>query len=211
MDARAHKGFWWLIASRFLFLCGIYGIQSFAQYFVRDVLAVSNPIKLTGDLLAVITLALMVFVVAGGWLGDRFGHKRILLVASLVGATGCLLLLQANTPGRLLAFGSVVGVGLGLFLTANWALVNEQAPVAEAGKFLGLTNLATAGAGMVGRLEGPFIDLLNNARPGAWWGYMLLFLSAAAFMLLSALLLRRVPGKRSPRDKQGRGWQEEGA
>lgn len=211
VDARAHKGFWWLIASRFLFLCGIYGIQSFAQYFVRDVLAVSNPIKLTGDLLAVITLALMVFVVAGGWLGDRFGHKRILLVASVVGATGCLLLLQANTPGRLLAFGSIVGVGLGLFLTANWALVNEQAPVAEAGKFLGLTNLATAGAGMVGRLEGPFIDLLNNARPGAWWGYMLLFLSAAAFMLLSALLLRRVPGKRSPRDKQGRGWQEEGA
>jgi MFS family permease len=97
------------------FLCGIYGIQSFAQYFVRDVLAVSNPIKLTGDLLAVITLALMAFAVAGGWLGDRFGHKRILLMASLVGATGCLLLIQADTPGRLLAFGSVVGVGLGLF------------------------------------------------------------------------------------------------
>jgi hypothetical protein len=79
-----------------------------------------------------------------------------------------------------------------LFLTANWALANELAPAAAAGKFLGLTNLATAGAGAVGRLQGPMIDVLNNARPGAFWGYTALFVLAALCVLVSALLLRRV-------------------
>ncbi len=192
IDWKANRNYAWLIASRLFFLISIYGVQVFAQYFVRDVLAVPNPIKLTGDLLAAITLSLVAFSLVGGWLGDRLGHKRVTYLACLVGGSGCFLLLWASTPGRLLAFGIVFGIGIGLFLTANWALANELAPPAEAGKFLGLTNLATAGAGAIGRLEGPFIDLLNNARPGAWWGYAGLFLAGTVCIAISALLLTRV-------------------
>jgi MFS family permease len=197
VDLRVHAGYAWLIASRLFFLSGIYGIQAFAQYYVRDVLAVANPIALTGNLLATITLALIVFALAGGWLGDRFGHKVMSLAASLVGAAGCVLLAWARTPETLLAFGSVLGVGIGLFLTANWALCNQLAPSDQAGKFLGLTNLATAGAGAIGRLEGPLIDLGNNANPGVWWGYTGLFLSGALCILLSAILLVKVPRGKS--------------
>ena len=196
VDLRVHSGYAWLIGSRLLFLSGIYGIQTFAQYYVRDVLAVPNPIALTGNLLATITLALMVFAVGGGWLGDRFGHKAMSLVASLIGALGCVLLLWARTPETLLIFGSVVGMGIGLFLTANWALCNQLAPADQAGKFLGLTNLATAGAGAIGRLEGPLIDLGNNANPGVWWGYSGLFIAGAVCILFSAVLLVKVPGRR---------------
>ena len=103
-----------------------------------------------------------------------------------------LLLLMARTPQTLLLFGGVVGVGIGLFLTANWALVNRLAPLAEAGVFLGLTNLATAGSGAVGRLLGPFIDLANNANPGAFLGYTMMFIFGALCTGGSALLLRRV-------------------
>jgi MFS family permease len=192
IDWRAHRGFVWLVVSRLFFLLAIYGIQVFAQYYLRDVLAVENPVKLTGDLLASITLALVFAALAGGWLGDRFGHVRMSYLASAIGALGCLLLLLARTPTTVLAFGSVLGVGIGLFLTANWALLNNLAPAAEAGKFMGLTNLATAGAGALGRLEGPFIDLLNNARPGAWWGYSGLFLMGALSIAVSAVFLSRV-------------------
>jgi len=126
-------------------------------------------------------------------LGDRFGHKSMSYIASLIGGAGCLLLLWARTPGTLLVFGSVLGIGIGLFLTANWALANELAPAEETGKFLGLTNLATAGAGAIGRLEGPFIDLLNNARPGNWWGYSGLFLFGAICIVVSVVFLARIP------------------
>jgi MFS family permease len=196
IDLRVHRAFAWLIASRFLYLIGIYGVQSFAQYYVRDVLAVANPIELTGNLLAAITLALIFFALGGGWLGDRIGHMRVSLLASLFGFLGCMLMILARTPETLLIFGSIFGVGIGLFLTANWALANELAPQAEAGKFMGLTNLATAGAAAVGRLEGPLIDALNNANPGAWLGYMGLFLIGAVCILGSAFLLYAVRSAR---------------
>jgi MFS family permease len=181
-----------LIGSRFLFLLGIYDIQGFVNYYIRDVMNVENPVKLTGDLLAIITLALMAFAIGGGWAGDRFGHKRLQAIACVVGAVGCLLLLGARTPVTLLAFGSVLGAAIGLFLTANWALANKLSPAAEAGKYLGLSNLATAGAGALARLGGPAIDLLNNAHSGMWYGYIAMFIFGAIATLGSALLLRQV-------------------
>ena len=180
-----------LIASRFLFLAGIYGIQVFALYYVRDVIGASNPIQLTANLLAVITLTLVVFALAGGWLGDRIGHQHIQMAASIVGFIGCLLMLAARTPTTLLAFGIVLGIGIGLFMTSNWALAIQNAPGDQAGEYLGLTNLATAGAGALSRLQGPFIDGLNNAFPGAWWGYTLIFLLGAAGIAVSAWILMR--------------------
>jgi MFS family permease len=173
-------------------LLGIYDVQVFAQYYIRDVIRAANPVKLTGDLLAVITLSLIAFAVAGGWLGDRVGHKRMLWVASGLGAVGCLLLLGARTPTTLLGFGSVLGIGIGLFLTSNWALANKLAPHEQAGKYLGLTNLATAGSGATGRLLGPLIDLLNNASPGAFNGYTMMFVFGAGCAVVSALVLRKV-------------------
>jgi len=193
IDFGEHSAFAWLIASRLFYLAGIYGIQTFAQYYVRDVLNVSNPIQLTGNLLAMIALALTFFTVFGGWLGDRIGHQRLSALASLIGAVGCLALIWARTPTTLLLFGSILGMGIGLFLTANWAMANHLAPAAEAGKFLGLTNLATAGAGVIGRLEGPLIDLLNNWKPGLWWGYTGLFIAGVFSLLGSAMLLRKIP------------------
>jgi MFS family permease len=192
VDFRSNSAYWWLIASRYVFLVGIYEIQSFLQYYVRDVMAVANPVQLTGDLLAAITLTLMAFAFGGGWLGDRFGHKRLLAVAGGLGAVGCLLLMGARTPQTLLVCGSVVGAGIGLFLTSNWALATGMAPSQEAGKFLGLTNLATAGAGATARLSGPLIDALNNAWPGAFAGYMAMFIAGAVLTLLSVVLLQRV-------------------
>jgi MFS family permease len=195
--ALGHESYPWLLGSRFLFLLGIYDIQVFAQYYIRDVIATDNPVKLTGDLLASITLALIACALGAGWLGDRLGHRKVQYVASAVGTLGCLLLLMARTPQTLLIYGGVVGVGIGLFLTSNWALVNRLAPVAEAGVFLGLTNLATAGSGAVGRLLGPVIDLLNNANPGSFAGYTAMFIFGAVCTGASALLLTRASTDRN--------------
>ena len=182
----------WLIASRFFFLVGIYDIQVFAQYYIRDVIPTDNPIKLTGDLLASITLALIVCALAGGWIGDRVGHKRVQYLAGGIGALGCLLLLFTRDATSLLIFGGITGVGIGLFITANWALLNRAAPLAQAGVYLGLTNLATAGSGAIGRLMGPVIDGLNNASPGQFNGYAAMFIFGAVCTGLSGLLLAKV-------------------
>ena len=194
---RENAAYWWLILQRGVFLLGIYGLQAFAQYYLRDVLQVANPVKTTGDLLAALTVALVVLSVLGGWLADKFGAKRILFAASLLSSVGFFLLWLAKTPGMLVLYGSVLGAGIGLFLTASWALANQLAPAGESGKYLGLTNLATAGSGALARLEGPLIDSLNAAHPGLWFGYMAMFAFGALCTLLSAFLLNRVTIKRN--------------
>jgi MFS family permease len=186
-------GFAWLILSRFVFLAGVYGVQAFAQYFIRDTLGVADPVKLTGDLMAAIALSLMAFAFGSGWLCDRFGRKPLHVVAALLVAGGSLLMILAHSPTAVLLCGSIIGAGAGVFLTSNWALATDLAPQAEAGKFLGLTNLATAGAGALSRFTGPALDWLNNLQPGRFMGYTALFISSAFFALLALIVLLKVP------------------
>jgi MFS family permease len=192
VNFRENPSYWWLIAERFLFLIGIYGVQTFAQYYLQDVLRVPDPPKQTGDLLAVLTLTLVVLVLIGGWLTDKYGARRILAIGTLISGIGMFLMLFATDMNGLLIFGSVLGAGIGLFLTSNWALANSLAPQGEAGKYLGLTNLATAGSAAIARLEGPALDALNAAWPGAWIGYKGLFVFGALCICLSIFLLRKI-------------------
>ena len=192
IDFRQNSSYWWLIAERMLFLLGIYGLQVFAQYYLQDVLRVPDPPKQTGDLLAALTITMIILILFAGWLTDKYGAKRILVIGTLVAAGGMLLMLLAIDVRGLTIFGSVLGAGIGLFLTSNWALANSLAPQEEAGKFLGLTNLATAGSAALARLEGPVLDWLNAMWPGAWIGYKGLFIFGAVSMLLSLFFLRRI-------------------
>jgi len=189
VDLRKNRSYWWVIGERGLFLLGIYGVQSFAQYYLQDVLRVPDPPRQTGDLLAALTISLVVLVLIGGWMVDRFGAKRILYAGTCLATVGMLIMMPARSIPGLLASGMVLGAGIGLFLTANWALTNKLAPLQEAGKYLGLSNLATAGSGAVARLEGPLLDWMNALWPEQWAGYTFMFIFGAVCMLLSMILL----------------------
>lgn len=101
-------------------------------------------------------------------------------------------MLAATEIGWLYGAGSLIGAGMGLFLTSNWALANQMAPVEHAGRHLGLANIATAGAAALARLEGPVVDWLNGAQPGAWRGYEGIFVFGAVCILLSTWFLTKL-------------------
>jgi hypothetical protein len=75
-------------------------------------------------------------------------------------------------------------------------LSNRLAPPDQAGKFLGLTNLATAGAGALSRLEGPLIDMTNNAIPGMWMGYTGMFVFGSICAIISLVMLSKIDLKK---------------
>ena len=153
---------------------------------------VANPVKATGDLMTALALMLVIAAPLGGWLADKIGARRVVQAASLISAAGCFLLLEAHDLDSLVLFAGVLGAGIGLYLSSNWALASRLAPRAQAGKFLGLTNLATAGASAFSRLLGFPVDWLNHAHPGAFWGYSGLFILGGIGALLSLILLARV-------------------
>jgi len=197
VDLRRYPRYAWLLASRFLILLGVYAVQSFAQYYIRDWLGASSPAEVTGNLMATIGVALTLLVFPAGMLSDRFGRMRLNVVAGGLAALGILSLLLVRDISALYLSGGIIGVATGIFVSVNWALATDLIPHAEAGKYLGLSNLATAGAGAASRLGGPLIDGVNALRPGAYLGYPVLFALAAASTLLGTLLMLRIRDERS--------------
>ncbi len=87
--------------------------------------------------------------------------------------------------------GSIMGVGAGVFLATNWALGTDLAPPEEAGRYLGISNLAGAGAGIVGvGIGGPMADFFNALRPGL--GYSVILVVYGMLFLFSVGALTRV-------------------
>lgn len=189
---REYPDYAWLIASRFLILLGIYAVQTFAQYFIRDRLAVPNAPEVTGNLMATIGVALTALVFPAGWLSDRVGRRMLNIGAGLLAALGIFLLLFVNNIPSLYGVGAIIGIATGIFVSVNWALATDLIPVEKAGLYMGLTNIATAGSASVSRLGGPLIDGLNAVRPGAYMGYAVLFVVSSVSALAGALLMFRI-------------------
>lgn len=201
LDYRRYSSYAWLLASRFLVMAGVYAVQGFAQYFIRDVLNSPNPAGATAQVMAVVGLGTAALVYPAGYASDRLGRKKVNVAAAGLCAVGVFLLLTVRAFPQLFIAGAVLGIGLGSFLSVNWALATGLVPADEAGHFLGLSNLATAGAAATSRLGGPLIDLVN-----ARWenrGYQALFALAGCSILLGAVLLWRkvnAPPNGVPRD-----------
>ena len=189
VEPRRHPAYTRLIAGRFLVLLGIFSVQAFAQYYIADRLGVANAAQVTGNLLATIGLALTLLVFPAGLLSDRFGRVRLNVFAGGLASLGLFLLVFARSVTSLYAFGAIIGIATGIFLSVNWALATDLIPQDEAGKYLGLSNIATAGAGAVSRLAGPMIDGLNAVRPGEFWGYPALFVLAGLSALMGGAVM----------------------
>ena len=192
-DARMQSSFTWWVVNRLLFLAAVTSIQTFAVYFLMYAFRVSleEATGINGTLMIMVGLTTLVGALASGWLADRFGRKRLVGLSGLVAAVGALVLLAtiwAPNMGLIYAVGVVVGVAAGVFMTSNWALGTDLVPPAEAGRYLGISNLAGAGAGIIGSgIGGPVADYLNGYRPGL--GYFAIFAGFAILLVLSTVSL----------------------
>jgi MFS family permease len=187
-----HPAYARLLAARFLILLGIYAVQGFAQYYIQDWLALPNPAAVTGNLMATIGLALTLLVFPAGWLSDRVGRWSMNVAAGGLAALGIFLLILARSVLAVYLFGGLIGMATGVFLSVNWALATDMIPQDEGGKYLGFSNLATAGAGAASRLGGPLIDGVNALLPGRFLGYPVTFGLASLATLAGAFMLLRL-------------------
>jgi MFS family permease len=79
-----------------------------------------------------------------------------------------------------------------MFLAVDWALMTDIIPMAAAGRYMGLSNVATGASSPIGvAIGGLVLDAVNKAA-GFGTGPRVAFLIGAAFYLVAALLLRPV-------------------
>jgi MFS family permease len=139
----------------------------------------------------VIGIFILITALVSGWLADKIGRKRLVGMSGIIAAIGnCFLLSTIWIPNFALVYfaGIIIGLATGLFVTANWALGTDLVPPAEAGRYLGVSNLAGAGSGIIGAgIGGIMADYLNGIHPGL--GYFSVFASYAVLFSLSTVSL----------------------
>jgi MFS family permease len=149
---------------------------------------VDKPASATANLLIVVGVFTLLAALGSGFLADKVGRKQLLVVAGLLATAGTVLLIASPSMIMVYVSGSILGLSAGLFMTTSWALGADLAPKAEAARYLGISNLAGAGAGIVGAgIGGPLADFFNGYSQGA--GYLVVFAIYAACFLLSIVTL----------------------
>ncbi|MCK5314602.1 MAG: MFS transporter [Anaerolineales bacterium] len=115
-----------------------------------------------------------------GRLGDRIGHRRILIVSALAAAALYLPQSLVTAGWQLLVLQALVGVALGGIVPAISALLARYTRAGEEGAVYGLDNSINAGSRAVAPLLG--------AAVGYWFGLRATFVATAVLFLAAGLL-----------------------
>ncbi len=99
-------------------------------------------------------VSLAVFIPASGWLGDRFGPRRVLLGSIVVFTVASALCGQASSLGELTAFRILQGVGGGLMTPVGMAMLWRTFPPAERIRAAAILLVPTALAPALGPVLG---------------------------------------------------------
>jgi len=217
-----NRDFLWLMVSRLLIFMGFGGLQNFAFFYFDNVffqhdrkattIAASTLLGLSIGVAALITWP-------ASRLSDRIGRKPLIFTSGLFGAAGTLLLVFSHflwVPEGLLSplarllkvpdlaaqatlSGLVIGLGLGVFFSVDWAFIQDIIPPNEGGLYMGFSNIATAGAGIIAVfIGGPILDTFN-AGPrllGLPGGFPVVFGLFVVWFVIGSLSILKVPERR---------------
>jgi MFS family permease len=190
-DAGKNPSFTWWVVNRLAFLVPAINLAGFILFFLQERFEDLSQEKAAAPAAtAVMFVGVFVLLAAlpGGWLADRFGKKPLIAASGLLAALGTFTVLSIPQLWVVNVGACLIGAGVGLFYTANWALGTELVPKEQAGRYLGISNLAGAGAGAIGAyLGGPIADNV---------GYVTLFAVYGALFLVAGLPLLRIQERR---------------
>jgi len=187
----------WLLLVRLLFLGAISATNLGLFYFMRTHGLIEDD---AANLIFVATLlvgtATAAAALPGGRLSDRFGRRPMIWVACAISAAAMLLVAIAPTAWLAIAAFVPFGIGVGIFLSVDWALMTDVIPKETTGRYMGILNAGTAAAGpvflFVGGLVMDRVGVLDEAAgPRAAMAVAALFLVGAAIVLIRVDPTRR--------------------
>jgi len=123
-------------------------------------------------------VSLAVFIPASGWLGDRFGGKRVMLTAIVVFTAASALCGLASSLGELVAFRILQGAGGGMLAPVGLAMLFRAFPPAERIRASTILTVPTTLAPALGPVVG---GLLVTDLSWRWVFYVNVPIGVAAF------------------------------
>jgi len=201
-DILQQRSVLWLLVVRLLFL-GAYAATSLALPYFRRVHGMSESEAATTVLIGtgIAGVATALAAIPGARLSDRFGRREMIWAAAVIAGIGLGGVAFAPTP--LVAIASFVpfGIGMGTFLSVDWALMTDVIPKHTSGRYMGILNAGTAMAEPVYLLvAGPLaLDLIARLLGEPSAGARAAMLVGVVVLVGAALALLRV----DPRRREG--------
>ncbi len=187
-DILKERSFLWLVASRLAILMGGATLVQLATFYLARSMGLGEHEAglVLIPLVGLVALGTVASVVPSARISDRVGRKPVIWVSCAIGAVG--LAVVAGAPALPIAYiGALLyGVSAGIFLAVDWALMTDIIPKASSGRYMGLSNVATASAGVLAiAIGGTLMDVVggpsadgSGPRAALWLGVVLLAIGA---------------------------------
>ena len=149
-------------------------------------------------------LAFAALLFTWGALGDRYGRKRILVIGLIIFGLASAASAFATTPGMLIGFRAVMGIGGAAVMPTTLAIITVVFPPHERGKAIGAWAGAVGAAVALGPVLGGL--LLQHPEWSSWitgndWGAV--FLINVPIVLIGLIgVWRVVPETRDPHPRK---------
>ncbi len=182
-SASQNRPFTWLVINRLAALVAINNVGVFLLYFVQEKfnLPGKQAAGLAGTLPLVLGVCVIFFGLIAGWLCDRVDRRLLTVSSGFIGALGIAVMVLGQTQPLMYVAAGLIGMAYAVFSVASWALGTDIIPKERSGEFLGLQNIAGAGAGAIGAyIGGAIADSSGYVLLMSLFGVMFLLSSAAA-------------------------------
>ncbi|MET3934939.1 MFS transporter [Arthrobacter sp. OAP107] len=187
VNPRKNPDFAFAWVSRFLVVLAMFMFVTFRLLYLQQDLGLSKQdaaaALATGVL--IYTLALVTAGQIAGWISDRLGRRKVFIwTSAIIFGIGTWMLTAANSTSGFYWAELVIGIGFGIYIAVDLALVIDVLPNPEdTAKDLGVFNIAMTGPQTLAPAVSAALVTMGGGR------YDLLLAVAAGIALLGALTI----------------------
>jgi Na+/melibiose symporter-like transporter len=194
-NPRRDPDFAWVLVTRLVMMMGIYTIQTFLEYYMRDAVGATHPEQATTNFIILVSLTSLVSAFAAGWLSDRFGRKRLVYISGFMMALVGMVFVITHSFTLVVAAGALFGLGYGAYQSVDWALVADVLPSEKSfARDMGVWNISLSLPQVIAPvLGGPIIDSFTRAGHPVQ-GFQVLFTMAIIYCVLGTITVRFIRG-----------------
>lgn len=187
VSPRRHPDFALAWLSRFLIVLANFMFTTFRVLFLQHTLGLdkAGTAGVLANGVLVFTVVLAVTGQFAGWLSDKWQRRKIFVAsAAVLFGIGVLMLVTAHSPGHFYLAEAVLGLGYGIYIGVDLALVVDVLPDKEnAAKDLGVFNIALAFPQAIAPVLGAILITLGGGN------YDLMFAIAGVLAFAGALAI----------------------
>ena len=187
INPKQNPDFAWAFAARFFFILGYFVIAAYNLYILTDYIHLSlKDAAVNAGLLAIVGMVptLISIILAGFW-SDKLGRRKIFIyAATVIMVIGLAMPLIMPSLTGMLIMSAINGLGFGLYMASDTALMTEVLPGGgvAAGKDLGILNVAT-------NIPQAMSPAVAAVLIGSFGGFSSLFIFGMVSVVIAALVL----------------------